>query len=671
MIKLIICYNLIVELSKRNTIYQKLKAKNYEDILRHFPTKYDENIQTDLSKPLIDGEQVFIFGKFDKMVSILHGNILRFNIYSSFTKGACKGIIYNQRFYQTILSPNKEYYFLGTYKAKNKAVMVLYVYSKDNPLVNTPIRPNYRLPVGVSQTNFYKVLLEDLVTYKFDLKYNIPSKYVEHYQLGSLYDAYYNVHRPYSQADINKGLRVFKYIEALKYATYNLYQNQNRFYLKKKTFNKINKLEINAFIRKLPYLLTKDQMIAINEIVNDMDSSKIMNRLLEGDVGTGKTIVAFLAIYANYLRKGQAVLLAPTQTLANQHYENALSTFKNTNLKICLLDGSTSKSSSLKNSIKNGEFDLIVGTHAVFADSINYSNLSLVIIDEQHKFGIKQREEIISKGQDVDTLMMSATPIPQTITKIMVSDLNVSILKEFPFKQRQVKTLVVNSLSDEITKAIKYCLANKKQVYVVAPKIDSTINSSKISSKVIYSEMVSKFGEENVYLMTGKTKKDEQEEIYNNFKQGKKLILVSTSLIEVGVDVKSASLLIVYEANYFGLASLHQLRGRIGRNGQNALAILVYDGDDLKAKEKLEFLANTNDGEKIALYDLEHRGGGDLLSFRQAGVSILQVANFVNDKKFFEVAKNDANEILNNKDNYENKKFIEELLKEVKEREEK
>jgi len=422
-------------------------------------------------------------------------------------------------------------------------------------------------------------------------------------------------------------------------------------------------LKINEFIKTLPYKLTNDQNKAIKEIVNDMDNSKIMNRLLEGDVGSGKTIVSFICMYANYLRKGQSCLLAPTKTLAKQHYANCLKTFKNTNINICFLDSQTTNKDIL-DKIRFGYFDIVIGTHVIFSEKVKFKNLTLSIIDEQHKFGVSQRQQIFKKGQTIDTLMMSATPIPQTLTKVVIDDLDVSILKEFPFKQRLVETRVINSLDPIIDKAIKRALDLKSQVYIVAPKIEEGL-SNKLSAKFIYSEIVSKYGEENVLLLNGKQKKEEQEQVYEKFSKGEKLILVSTSLIEVGVDVKNASLLIVYEANYFGLASLHQLRGRIGRNGQNALALLVYDGDDIDAIEKLDFIAKTNDGEQIAIYDLKHRGGGDLLSYRQVGSSILQVANFVDDKVIFEYAKSDAKEILENLDDSENNLFLKDLLNEV------
>lgn len=650
--------------AKRLQIFNKLNADTYLDILRHFPKRYD-SLEIDVLDNLpTTYKSLTLFGYAKNIILIKGGSIIRFDIFSYESKASIKGIIINQPFYSTILKTGRDLYFFGTYSLKLKAIVINLVLSSNNLLVQHKYKPYYSLPTGVSQSNFYILVNELLQENKDYIQNNLPSLYIKKYKLEDLYQAFKDVHIPISEETIKRGLRVFKYIEALKYAVYNLYTYKNKQNIKKQVLNPIPKEKINEFILKLPYKLTQDQIRSIKEIILDMDSAKIMNRLLEGDVGTGKTIVSFISMYANYLRGGQSCLLAPTLTLAKQHYINALEAFKKYDIKICLLDGNNSSKKQLED-IKNGNYDFIIGTHALFSKKVTYKNLSLCVIDEQHKFGVTQREEIIKKGELVDTLMMSATPIPQTLTKIIVSDLDVSCLKEFPFSKRNVQTQVVNSSSPLILKAITHALEVKKQVYVVAPKIEQSETSSKLSSKYIYQELVNKFGIENVALLTGKTKKEEQDQIYDDFKNGKKLILVSTSLIEVGIDVKNASLLVVYEANYFGLASLHQLRGRIGRSGNGGLALFVYDKEDPIALDKLNFLANNNDGEKIAIYDLKLRGGGDLLSLRQTGSSLLNVANFVDDENIFKYAKIDAEEILNNLDIKENKLFLLDTLKQV------
>ena len=435
--------------------------------------------------------------------------------------------------------------------------------------------------------------------------------------------------------------------------------------IKKENYKKIDTLKINEFVKSLPYKLTKDQVVAIREIVNDMNSSSNMNRLLEGDVGTGKTIVALTAIYASYIRGGQSVLLAPTVTLARQHYFSAIKVLSNYGINIAFLDNSLSKKEMtvLLKSIKEGDVDVVIGTHNVFQDKVIYKNLSLAVIDEQHKFGVNQRDELISKGKMVDHLMMSATPIPQTMSRIINLDLDISSLRTFPSKRRSVVTKVVTSSSEMIGKSIKKALDIKRQVFIVAPKIEASEASSKIYAKSIYDDMAKEYGEVNVALLTGKTKKEDQKNIYDDFVNGKKLILVSTSLIEVGVDVKNACLMVIYEANYFGMASIHQLRGRIGRSGEGALALLVYDGDDEEAVNKLDFLATHDNGEDVSIYDLEHRGAGTLGKEKQSGESELQVANFVKDKEIFKCAREDALKILDSSSS-DDKTYLNSILQE-------
>lgn len=651
--------------AKIKDIYEKLNAENDLDILHHFPTRYDPLVISDLTKVPSTYMDLVVFGIPKNIKLIKRGSLIRFQIEYNSHLLPINFMIYNQPFYANVLyKKDIKFYFFGYYSLKSKCGIISLVLTENSLLVKHPYKPYYKLPIGVSQSSFYQLInliLEERGGYLYS---NLPKYLIEKYKLEDIYNAYKDVHIPISKLTIQRGLRVFKYTEALKYALYNLFVLSKKEKIKKSVTTKINKLKINEFVSNLPFKLTFDQIKAINEIVLDMDSSTLMNRLLEGDVGTGKTIVAFTCLYASYLRGGQSVLLAPTQTLASQHYLNALKIFKNYNIKIALLDNKTSNSKLLKE-IENGNIDIVIGTHAVFSSKVKYKNLTFAIIDEQHKFGVSQRQEIYKKGKYLDVLMMSATPIPQTLTKIIISDLNVSILKQFPFKNRNVVTKVVSSTDKIIYESISKALLEKKQVYVVAPKIENNGISNKLSTNYIYDELVEKFGQDNVLLLHGKQKSDEQEKIYEEFVSGKKLILVSTSLIEVGVDVKNACLMVVYEANYFGLASLHQLRGRIGRNGQKALALLVYDKDDKEALDKLNFLANTSDGEKIAVYDLQHRGGGDLLSYRQTGASILQVANFVLDKTIFEYAKKDAEEILANLNVPENKLFLEDCLKEV------
>lgn len=655
-------YNSFMKVSE---IYKKLGAENDEDILSHFPKRYEDLSLTDLNGYFYNNQKVVILGYYEKMVVIQGGRLIRLNLKTDYCTKEIKCMIYNQPFYSRILKRNKKYYFFGVYKEKTKTLMITQIISDTSLLVQHRYKPYYNLKGNISQSSFYSLVRTILASRTDYILPIVPKKYRDKYRLEDRVQAYKDVHIPVSKNTINRGLRVFKYEEALKYCIKTIYEKKKFSAVKKAEMVKIDKKRINEFIKKFDFKLTKDQIKAVVEIVEDMDSSTVMNRLLQGDVGTGKTIVAFIALYANYLRGGQGVLLAPTVALARQHYKSAKEIFRNSDVDVQFLDNasSTKQKRGIKDRVKSGKIDILIGTHNVFSDDVTYKNLNLCVIDEQHKFGVKQRQKLAKKGIGMDRLMMSATPIPQTLSRIINSDLDVSFLNEFPFVERRVVTRLVKSDDKIIKEAINRCLSLKKQVFIVAPKIEKGDNSSRKSSEFIFEEMVGEFGPDKVSLLTGKTRKKEQEVIYSQFVSGEKLILVSTSLIEVGVDVQNAGLMIIYAANYFGLASLHQLRGRIGRNGNVALTLLIYDGDDQAAKDKLEYLTTHSRGQDVARYDLEQRGAGSLGGEKQSGESELQVANFVRDINIFECAKKDAEEILSNLNIPENYNFASQFLK--------
>lgn len=649
---------------KDSDIYSALDATSEEDILLHFPKRYDDMATTDLNAPFTDGQKIVVFGSISTVAYLQGGRIIRLTAHSDNYNQDVSCMIFGQPFYMRVLSKAKKYFFLGSYREKSKVCMLSSVISSDSILVANRYKPYYALPSKVSQLSFYKLVLNIINNRNEYISDVLPKKYIEKYQLEDRLTAFKDVHIPTSYANVKRGLRVFKYEEALKYCLVSLYDKKNSSLIKKNNSIKIRKEDINKFILNLKFKLTKDQVESVREIVLDMDSETVMNRLLQGDVGTGKTIVAFISIYANYLRCGQSIMLAPTVTLAQQHFSRAKEVFKNYPLRIAELDNSlTSKEQkAVIKGLEDGTIDCVIGTQGVFSESVKYKNLTLAIADEQHKFGVEQRKKLLGKGTGVDLLSMSATPIPRTLSMIINSDINVSFLNEFPSKQREVLTKRISSLDPIIDKAITHALDVHKQVFIVTPKIEENEKSERLSSKAVYEQIVSKYGEDNVALLTGKVKKDEQEKIYSDFSKGKKLILVSTSLIEVGVDVQNAALMVIYEANYFGLASLHQLRGRIGRSGEGAMALLVYDGDDKEAIDKLDYLSTHDNGEDIAMFDLLHRGSGDLLSERQSGASILQVANFVSDHKIFECAKEDAAFILGHQSDSNNSSYLDYIL---------
>ena len=435
-----------------------------------------------------------------------------------------------------------------------------------------------------------------------------------------------------------------------------------------KSLQKIKKEPIDLsscdeFISSLPYKLTKDQIEASKEIIEDMNQSSLMYRLLQGDVGTGKTLVSFIALFANFKRGDQGALMAPTDALARQHYENAKKLFKETKLKVTLLVGSTplSEKRRIYEDISDGLIDIVIGTHALFAKAVKYNSLGLVIIDEQHRFGVNQRKALMDKGEHADLLMMSATPIPRSLALSIYGDLEISTLYMFPNVKRDVTTKIVNSEDKRIFDVVDKALSKNQKVYIVAPLIEFNEND-KYSVEKLYARYLLRY-KEKVGLLHGKMKQNEKEMVLDSFTNGSVDILVSTQVIEVGIDVKSATVMVIYDANSFGLASLHQLRGRIGRDGSKSICLLAVD--NLEDKEKLEILTTSNDGFEIAEKDLALRGPGELVGIRQSGIPDFRYLNMIDDIKIFVVARDDARKIIANKNKEEYRYLLSHCLKSI------
>lgn len=582
-----------------------------------------------------------------------HG-IIRFGAKNS-VNGICHSfIIYNQMFYLNRIATGKTLFIVGRYSARFKSIVVSAVYELSSWFVQSEIKPFYRLPGGIGQSYFMNVI--DNILHSSLMQYignNVPDEFVKKYRLIPRRQAFKIVHQPDGKKQLQEGLRTFKYEEALAYCMKMEVNKRLRSIYKKGAHLSIDRNKMNALVKKLPFSLTKDQIQCTKEIMDDMDSSNVMFRILQGDVGTGKTAVALLSLFANTIRGGQGVLFAPTTSLAIQHYKNALSFYSGFNVKVGLLISNLKQSQKKKllEELACGDIDVLISTQAGIEKGVTFKKLTLSVIDEQQQFGVDQRMTMMKKGDYVDTLMMSATPIPRTMSRIVFGDLDISELKEFPKGiTRHVDTKVVNSQSQLISKAINRALEIKRQVFVVVPRIDGDEEdeSNKLSAKEVYDDYVKEYGEDKVQLLHGRMKKDDQNEVLNKFRNNEKPILISTSIIEVGVDVQEACLMIIYSANYFGLSALHQLRGRVGRNGKNGLTLLVYDGDDDQAIDKLNYLATHTDGFDISQYDLKSRGAGDWAGTDQSGHDGLSVINFDKDRKIFECAMEDAKEILDN-----------------------
>lgn len=635
-------------------LLEKLQVSSDIEILEKLPSRYID--LSPLSDDIFLGDGRMIRGCYQiyEVKTNRAHEIIRFGAKNSVNGISHSFIIYNQMFYLNRIATGKTLFIVGRYSVRFKSIVVSAVYELSSWFVQSEIKPFYRLPGGIGQSYFMNII--DNILHSSLMRYignNVPDEFVKKYRLIPRGQAFKIVHQPDGKKQLQEGLRTFKYEEALAYCMKMEVNKRLRSIYKKGAHLSIDRNEMNALVKKLPFSLTKDQIQCTKEIMDDMDSSNVMFRILQGDVGTGKTAVALLSLFANTIRGGQGVLFAPTTSLAIQHYKNALSFYSGFNVKVGLLISNMKQSQKKKllEELACGDIDVLISTQAGIEKGVTFKKLTLSIIDEQQQFGVDQRMTMMKKGDYVDTLMMSATPIPRTMSRIVFGDLDISELKEFPKGiTRHVDTKVVNSQSQLISKAINRALEIKRQVFVVVPRIDGDEEdeSNKLSAKEVYDDYVKEYGEDKVQLLHGRMKKDDQNEVLNKFRNNEKPILISTSIIEVGVDVQEACLMIIYSANYFGLSALHQLRGRVGRNGKNGLTLLVYDGDDDQAIDKLNYLATHTDGFDISQYDLKSRGAGDWAGTDQSGHDGLSVINFDKDRKIFECAMEDAKEILDN-----------------------
>ena len=630
--------------TKTIELLNKLGINTIDDLLHYYPYRYDILKRSDITN-LNDGDKIIIDGIVEgQPTTIFLSSKLKKIIFRINTKTTILNVtIYNKTYLYQELKCGKEVTIIGKYdKTKNTVVASDIRFDK---LPMTPkIEPIYYTTSGLSRKSISK-FISSVLREDYNVIDYIPDYLSDKYNFMSKKQAIYNVHMPIDILDLKKARQRIKYEELFMYM---LKIN----YLKRKIIQdntaikrKIDREKIKEFIKALPFELTSDQLIAVDDILTDLESNKRMNRLLQGDVGSGKTIVAFITTYANYLSNYQTALMAPTEILAKQHYDNAKKVFKNTDMKIELLTSSLTnkKKDEIYNKLYNNEIDLIIGTQAIIQDKVNFANLGLVITDEQHRFGVNQRNSFKNKGITPDILSMSATPIPRTYALTIYGDMDVSSIKTKPEGRIPVKTYLKKEKDIlEVLNLMKQELDKHHQVYVIAPQIEDNENDNETVEK-LQEKMTTAFGKLfTIKSVHGKMEPEEKEQVMKEFEKGEVNILISTTVIEVGVNVANASMIVIFNANMFGLSTLHQLRGRVGRSNIESYCVLIAKQN----LEKLKILEKTNDGFEISEYDFQNRGEGDLFGVRQSGDTGLIMANINRDFKMLLRAKDDAEEFI-------------------------
>lgn len=631
---------------KTKELLNKIKIYTVEDLLNYYPYRYDIIKRSDLSN-LSDGDKIIIDGIVEGQPTTIYINkSLKKMIFRISTKTMILNVtLYNRAHLYSDLKSGKEVTIIGKYnKLKNTVIVSDIRFGLLPP--SAKIEPIYYTTEGLTVkqiSKFETIALEN----DYDVIDLVPRYIEEKYNLMNKKSAIKNIHVPEDILLLKKARQRIKYEELFMYI---LKIN----YLKNKINNdtlaierNIDKDKLDKFIKSLPFELTLDQDKAVNDIINDLSIKKRMNRLLQGDVGSGKTVIAFIAIYANYLSKYQSALMAPTEILAVQHYEEAKKIFSKFKLNIALLTSSTSNKDkkTIYEELENGKIDLIIGTQALIQENVKYKKLGLVITDEQHRFGVNQRDTFKSKGISPDVLSMSATPIPRTYALTIYGDTDVSSIKSKPKGRKEIITVFKKEKDiTDVLEMMKKELELNHQIYVVAPMIDTESDSEKESVYNLEEKMNKAFGKiSKIGIIHGKLDPKDKDKVMKDFEKNKINILISTTVIEVGVNVPNASMIVIFNANMFGLSTLHQLRGRVGRGDTQSYCVLVAK----ESEERLRFLENTSDGFEISEYDFQTRGEGDLFGTRQSGELGLKMANIKRDFKMLLKAKEDADEFIN------------------------
>lgn len=638
---------------KTSKILNKLGIFTDDDLINYYPYRY--NVYN-FSNELIDNSTLIInvIIESNPIVSYIKKNFNRLSFRARYNEKIFNVVIFNRAYLKTNLTIGKNITIIGKYDFKKNIFTSSDI--KFN-VTNGQIEPVYHLTKGITN-NLVSKLIKDNFNNIY-IKDFLPSNIISKYNLLSKKDALYNIHFPNDLKMVHYAKNRLIYEELFDFSfKMNYFKNQN--IRKDKEPKNIDINKINEFKKLLPFSLTTDQDNAYNEIVQDMSSNKKMNRLLLGDVGSGKTVVAVGAIYANFIAGFESTLMAPTEVLATQHYFSIKKILDKFNVAVELITGSMSKKEkeAIYKRVQNKEIDLLIGTHSLLNENIIFNNLGLVITDEQHRFGVHQRFTLEDKSKCPDILYLSATPIPRTYAMTIYGDLDISYIKTKPTGRKDIITKVKKN--SDIKGVLGLMLEQIKlghQIYVVSPLVEEDESLNLTSINLLKEKLSLAF--KNLFrieIIHGKMKTSEKESIMNDFKNNQIKILIATTVIEVGIDVSNATMMVIFNAERFGLATLHQLRGRVGRSDLQSYCYLISDSDN----DRLKVMEESNDGFYISQKDFEMRGHGDLFGVKQHGDMSFKLANLKNDYNILLFANEDAKKFIDSKE-YLNNEYYKDL----------
>lgn len=621
-------------------LLEKLGIRSVEDLLTFYPFRYDVLQRTDLLKSE-DSAKVIVDGFVESVPNVfyIHKKLNKMNFKMRTQNNLVNIIIFNRAFLKSRLPVGTKITIFGKFDRKHNIITATDIRFSLLPNV-VQIEPVYHTIYGLSSKKI-ESLLEKCFSFDIRVEDYIPEYYRQKYKFLIKQDSILELHKPTSVSELKKARLRVKYEELFVFMMRMQYLKHTQI-TKVGLQRKIDRSKVKKFIESISFTLTEDQLKSVKTIYDDLTSPKRMNRLLQGDVGSGKTIVAMIAMYMNQLSGYQSALMAPTEILAVQHYQNLLKLVEGMGISVALLTGKTTskEKKDIYNGLESGTIDMIIGTHALISEKVEYKNLGLVITDEQHRFGVRQRSNLKNKGILPDILYMSATPIPRTYALTLYGDMDISSIRTRPHGRKEIITKVKKeSEIKDVLQSMYEELEKGHQIYVIAPLIEESEKIELENVNQLYEKMHKAFGKKyKMDILHGKLSKDDKGKVMEKFICNDIQILISTTVIEVGVDVKNATMIVIFDAFRFGLSTLHQLRGRVGRNDLQSYCLLISNGEI----ERLKIMENESDGFKISEEDFRLRGSGDLFGTKQSGDMKFMLADIKKDFSILMKAKEDS-----------------------------